>query len=412
MLARGGLGLMHPHGGGMYADYALALDFKNGVYRSGPVLVPAPSTLAGYSYTRAGAKYELDVNGTPIAFAANAPGIAPGIGFWARSSVTNPVLNNTAFSNASWTRRGTIAVTDNNATAPDGTATATLFTGVAGAGAGDIFDAGYAGAGRFPNSTALTPSIFIKRISTVGTLQIQSPIGIANGQWLVNMALLPAGWARITASHPAVTVSNAWVSSATGADGLNIACTSGAPLSFYAWAPQLVAGAIPGPVILTTAAAVTIAADAMSFTGQNIVPPFTTIIEVQPAAGISIAGDLLNFNSLANGGGLYGSAGAPTQYVRESSANTALQSLAVTGAGVRARYVARFAVNDTAISANGQAAVKDASNTPPTLASFGLGTALYGFSGAMPDLPILFAGIIPRALSDAELAAESARYMA
>jgi hypothetical protein len=264
-----GLGLSIPEiavraRGSQYAGYSLALDFKNGLYRSGSTLKSDITQLPGYSYARTGAKYELDASGSPLAFAANVPGIVPGVGYWARAAITNPILNNCAFTNASWTRRGTFAAVDNNTTAPDGTMTASLFTGVAASGTGDIYDtASTTTPSRFPNSTVCTPSIWVKKVSNTGTLSIGSPFGSANGLWTVNLSLLGAGWERLTATHAAVTIRNAWVSTATGQNGLNIFCSAGSPISFYTWGAQLVTGSLPGPIIVTTSAAATVALDNM-----------------------------------------------------------------------------------------------------------------------------------------------------
>jgi hypothetical protein len=76
-----------------YQDYALALDFKNGVYRVPQGLLSSLSLAPGYSYTRAGAKSELNAAGVPLPFAANVPGIVPGLGYWSRGALTNLFLN-------------------------------------------------------------------------------------------------------------------------------------------------------------------------------------------------------------------------------------------------------------------------------------------------------------------------------
>ncbi len=42
-----------------YAGHALALDFRNGRYRHGAFCAADVTALPGYSYSRAGAKWEL-----------------------------------------------------------------------------------------------------------------------------------------------------------------------------------------------------------------------------------------------------------------------------------------------------------------------------------------------------------------
>lgn len=75
------------------ALHAYALDFKNGIYRDEDTLTTDITSLTGYSYTRSGAKSELNASGSKVAFAANVPGIVDDIGFWARGSLTNLFLN-------------------------------------------------------------------------------------------------------------------------------------------------------------------------------------------------------------------------------------------------------------------------------------------------------------------------------
>ena len=75
------------------AGFALYLDFKNSLYRSGATKTADVTTLPGYTYTRSGAKSELLSTGAPTAFAANVPGIVPTIGYWARAALTNLLLN-------------------------------------------------------------------------------------------------------------------------------------------------------------------------------------------------------------------------------------------------------------------------------------------------------------------------------
>jgi hypothetical protein len=79
-------------GGNTYADYSFAFDAKNGAYRSGTQFASDPQYLTGYSYSRTISKYELSYSGSPLAYAANVPGIVPNVGYWARSATTNLLL--------------------------------------------------------------------------------------------------------------------------------------------------------------------------------------------------------------------------------------------------------------------------------------------------------------------------------
>lgn len=90
---------MHPSvrqvvlGRSKFSGYELALDFKNGIYRSGNIITRDPSLLPGYSFAQAGSNYEIDANGQLVPFAANQPRILPGIGYRAYGALTNKCTN-------------------------------------------------------------------------------------------------------------------------------------------------------------------------------------------------------------------------------------------------------------------------------------------------------------------------------
>lgn len=83
-----------------FADHLLALDFRNRRYRQAPLSTGDLGTLAGYSYSRSGAKLELGSGGSLASFAANVPGIVPDIGYWSRAGLTNLLLRSQEFDNA------------------------------------------------------------------------------------------------------------------------------------------------------------------------------------------------------------------------------------------------------------------------------------------------------------------------
>lgn len=151
----------------------------------------------------------------------------------------NLIVQSQAIDDAAWTKRGVVAVTPNATAAPDGTLTADLISGVNVAGVDDFFNAGYVGVTAAPN-IRYTPSFYIKRVSTVGTLQIGNPSnGNTLGQWRIDLSLLSNGWERITESHPAVTIVVPFMSSPTGNGvGMLFNASAGGPLSFYLWGAQ------------------------------------------------------------------------------------------------------------------------------------------------------------------------------
>jgi hypothetical protein len=169
----------------------------------------------------------------------------------------NLILQSQAIDDVAWTKRGVVAVTPNATAAPDGTLTADLVSGVNIAGVDDLFNAGYIAVTAAPNAQ-YTPSFYIKRVSTVGTLIVSNPSnGNTLGQWRINLALLSSGWERITESHPAVTVIVPFLSSSTGNGvGMLFSSFSGGPFSFYLWGTQANNGLRAATYVPTTAAIV------------------------------------------------------------------------------------------------------------------------------------------------------------
>jgi hypothetical protein len=92
-------------GAGPYSGYALALDFKNGLYRDSGGIKPDLLSITGATYTRSGAKKEEVAarDGSLLDFAANVPGVVPGEGFWLRNANTNLLLNSATLSTQSVT---------------------------------------------------------------------------------------------------------------------------------------------------------------------------------------------------------------------------------------------------------------------------------------------------------------------
>lgn len=83
-------------GNSPYLGWDLALDFKNGIYRSGSVTTRDISQLPGYSYLPTALKFETAANGALVSTPAASPGIIPGVGFWSRPTMTNLTRNSVA----------------------------------------------------------------------------------------------------------------------------------------------------------------------------------------------------------------------------------------------------------------------------------------------------------------------------
>lgn len=230
----------------------------------------APGTVANSTFTRASTGYASNPSGVQTSYAIDVlrddynPVTLAWLGKLIEPARTNASRDSQAFTTARWTRRNAISVTDNSIAAPDGTTTGALLANVTGSGSNDMFEALFSAAGRFPNSTALAWSLWIRPVSTSGTLVVTSPHGTTFGNAAVNLALLTAGvWTRIYPGHPAVTTTTAFTSTAGGANGVLFACSAGAPISFYLWGVQLEAGAAFSSYIPTTTASATRAADAL-----------------------------------------------------------------------------------------------------------------------------------------------------
>jgi hypothetical protein len=146
----------------------------------------------------------------------------------------NQITYSEELDNAAWTKRGTCTVTPNDAIAPNGTLTADRIDGL-GSGSNDIFNADYQTVQTYgPAGTSYTPSVWVKRISTVGVFFVSNPTTLSDGQWNIDLSALPDDWVRITATTPGVTVVNAFKSSALANGGLLIRAIGG-PLSFHLW---------------------------------------------------------------------------------------------------------------------------------------------------------------------------------
>jgi hypothetical protein len=89
---------------------------------------------------------------------------------------------------------------------------------------------------------AVAVALWVKRVSTSGTLRLQHVTATANGQWDVDLSALPDRWVRLTASSSYVSVVNAWeVHNPSLEMGIVIQGTAG-DISVHVWQAQLEEG--------------------------------------------------------------------------------------------------------------------------------------------------------------------------
>lgn len=156
-----------------------------------------------------------------------------------------------------WNVIGTPTVVADDTTAPDGTQTADRLTLKAGDSIWNPNTVGNPG-------DRYEPSVYVKRVSVVGTLRLLNIYGPAGGHWAIDLSLLPDAWVRVTRTTPGVTII-AEFTHAGGGCGLQVLNDAGEPtLSVFAWGGQLEAGADASSYIPTVATAMSRNADALT----------------------------------------------------------------------------------------------------------------------------------------------------
>lgn len=143
---------------------------------------------------------------------------------------TNRILQSEVWSSASWTKRGSPIVSETNL-APNGLLTATRLT-LGNSGTLDTYQI----ATGLTNSATFYNSIYMKRITTTGSLKLNNPA--AAGQWNIDLSLLSDDWERITVNHAAVTVVTPFLASGSGQGGILLASLDTTVRDVYVWGAQ------------------------------------------------------------------------------------------------------------------------------------------------------------------------------
>lgn len=169
---------------------------------------------------------------------------------------TNVVPDSVNFT--TWSKRGTPIVNDRNQLAPDGTFTATDFN-LGNAGVKDFFQS-IAG---LTASTNHEVSFWVKRGSTTGIFICQktTTANAQQGEWRIDMSLLPDTFIRLTENHPSVTVIQNFRSSTTGALGLFFVSGDGTFKDLTLWGVQMEEGGTVSPYVSTAGVIVARAKD-------------------------------------------------------------------------------------------------------------------------------------------------------
>lgn len=177
------------------------------------------------------------------------------IGLSYHDTVTNMVPYSGDLSNAAWNKRAgaTVLSVVGGAADPDGNATASTVT-VGAVGSDDVW---ISAPGFTASTLVISNGLWIKRLSTSGTLLVQNPAGSGFGQWRIDMSLLPDAYVYLTNGHPAVTETVAWSSTASGIAGVLFAALSGSvsfvhggsqQVEYYCATPYI---NVPGNVAVT-----------------------------------------------------------------------------------------------------------------------------------------------------------------
>jgi hypothetical protein len=329
------------------------------------------------------------------------------LGILVEEARTNSLIQSNGFTNVAWQDAGPNLATAAAAVSPDGTTNASLITATATNSimreartlvASTVYTGGF-----FLKAGTSTRSRILIRDTTAGTNfadvtftwsgGVPTVSGSPTGTWTIQS--VGGGWYRITGYGSTGATPTPLVTFALLPDDLVGTGT------VYCYEGSLEAGTGASSPIPTTTAAVTRAADAVTFTGLSAPAPYSVVAEFNIPRAISSI-DLTNWGTLANGGGIYTTPNGQA-FVRESNATTANVSGGALSANVTQKVAARYAINDVNASVNGGIGTADTSVTPPTMTNIGLGPVVFQFGGLYPNGTFSRIRIYNRALPDAQL---------
>lgn len=272
-----GLGLGFSRGTGAWLpSHLLALDFDDSKYRVRDEYTTNILDVA--TYTRAGAKSELNSTGSITSYAANVPGITDE-GYWSRQAFTNLLVRSQEFDNAAWAKSET-TISANAATGPDGVVTADKVIPSAVSGFHSV-----AQGASVSESTTYSKTFYAKadgygwlalNLSHSGVADYFAYFDVANGVLGSKDAAVTSSIESVAGGYYRCTISKTTVAGQTtlscqafianadpGTGGVPAAFAGDGSSGILISQAQLLAGNLPdgGPIIVTTGSAATVAED-------------------------------------------------------------------------------------------------------------------------------------------------------
>ena len=221
------------------------------------------------TFSRASTGTYLDSDGVLKSATTNTPRVeydyqGNRLGLLVEEARTNVVLYSSDVAQSAWIKRGS-ASSQKIATDIFGNANSASRVSIGQSGINDFYESAY-NTVRFSVSVAVSPSFYIKTITTTGTLSVQNAInGSTVGRWLIDLSLLSTTtYEHITETHPAVTVDVPFVSTTSGHGGLLFCSNTIDIISFDIDGIQLEQGSFPTSYIPTSGATATRSADVAS----------------------------------------------------------------------------------------------------------------------------------------------------
>ena len=387
-------------------------DFTSGNYQLNGAVYSAPTSLPGWTFTRASTGYAETAAGALTSFASGAPRITDK-GLLVEEARTNLLLRSQEFDNAAWTK-GNCGITADAVVAPDGTLTADTVT-VSTTASSTLTIAG--GSRPAVTGTTCTASVYVKRGATVdatasfvlrdataaadkitGTLTWATMAMAGSGASITRLG--STDWYRVVLTDAAWTSTNqAQLYAGMAGDIYTIGH------AYAVWGAQLEAGAFPTSYIPTTTASATRAADAASISGLSIPAPFTLVAEYVKNGD----GNITDFPRVMS---LEGATIEHSLYQRDSTQSSRLfvtstvdLTIGTGSLGAISKLAGRFETNNVNGAFNGTAGTADTTATVQTGVSAYFGTA------ASVNLMLGYirrAFIYPYAMTDAQLQAATA----